>query len=105
MGLAYMSGCLGCGSFWRMPLRELGAAEVLREVVHLDHVLAQRFLALPEGKFLGRDDLVLKRQGAQVDTRLNDDLPLLHRLAQLLVHRLAGEGGKEGSLEDRGRIG
>src|SRR6266513_1681731 len=36
-------------------LDDLGPAEVLREVVDPDHVLAQRFLPLPEQVFLGRD--------------------------------------------------
>src|SRR6185312_2075825 len=39
-------------------LHDLGAAEILREVVDLDHVLAQRFLALPLSELIGRNNFI-----------------------------------------------
>src|SRR2546430_4070893 len=51
---------------------DLGPAEVLRKVVDLDHVLAQRFLPLPERVFLGRDDSRISCRRDEVDARPRD---------------------------------
>src|SRR3974390_1245953 len=105
MDLAYMSGRLRRRGLLGVPGRELGAAKIRREIVHLDHVLAQRFLALPERELFRRNDLLFLSDRSHLDTWLRNDLSFLDGLAQLLVHRLAGEGGEEGGFDDRGRIG
>src|SRR3954462_12988924 len=93
MGCLYMLGSFYRNIFFRsQALDGFGAVEVLREIVDLDHLLAQRFLALPLGELFRGED------GIRVV------ITLLARLAQLAVDRLARDGGDERRLEDAGRV-
>src|SRR3954465_13662963 len=93
MGCLYMLGSFYRDVFFRsQALDGFGAAEVLREIVDLDDLLAQRFLALPLG------DLFRGEDGIRIV------VTLLARLAQLAVDRLARDGGDEGRLEDSRRV-
>src|SRR3954469_22920145 len=97
-----MSGRLGRGDriFAGELLVDLGAAEVLREIVDLDDVPAQRFLVLPAGALFAGNDVLLLRHDGRLDAGAGDEPAALHGLAQLLLDRLAGDGGEEGLLED-----
>src|ERR1700741_3894938 len=93
MGCLYMSGCFhDCGFFGEL-FQDFRAAEILREVVDLDYLLAQRFLALPQRELLSADRR--PRVGGAG----------LLRLAQLLVDRLARPpGGGTGFEDTRGVV-
>src|SRR5687768_683169 len=99
-----MSGGLHLDGFTLVRGADRGAPEVLREVVDLDDLLAQDFLAAPLGVFIGRDDVVLFCSQSYVASRARRDLALLQRLAQLLVDRLAGDRREERGFEGAGRI-
>src|SRR5712671_1463867 len=102
MGLAYMAvevrssrlggarerGFLFGGEF----LRDLGPAEVLRKIVDLDGVLAQRFLALPLHILFRRQNVFLSGRNSDIDPRTRLELAGLDGLAQLPLDRLAGDG-------------
>src|SRR3954471_2665029 len=93
MGCLYMLGSFYRDVFFRSKaLHGFGAAKVLREIVDLDDLLAQRFLALPLGELFRGED------GIRVV------VTLLARLAQLAVDRLARDGGDERRLEGAGRV-
>ena len=83
---------------------QLGAAEVLREVVDLDHALAQRFLLLPLRVFICGDEALVLGREADVGARMHHHFAFLHCLAQLLIDRFAGDGGDERRLEPAGRV-
>src|SRR6267154_2618918 len=102
MGLAYMaaevrSGRLGgareVGFFAGQLFHDLGPAEVLREIVDLDDVLTQCFLALPLRALFRRQDVLLSGGSSNVDSRMGLELASLDGFAQLPVDRLAGDRG------------
>src|SRR5688572_8293376 len=95
MGFAYMSGGFHLDGGLRGGLHDLGTPVVLREVVDLDDAFAQGFLAAPLVVLLERDEARVAGKHAEVEAGLRRDLSFLHRLAQLLVDRLAGDGGEE----------
>src|SRR4051794_31921111 len=76
-------------------LGELGAAEVLREIIDPDHLLAERFLACPLRVLVGRDDALVACRGREVHALDENHLALLQRLAQLGLDGLAGDAGDE----------
>src|ERR1700704_4175762 len=103
MGLAYMavevrSGRLGGaregGFFGGQLLHDLGPAEVLREIVDLDDVLAQRFLALPLRALFRRQNAFLSGGNGNVDSRMAVELAGFDGFAHLPVDRLAGDSGE-----------
>src|SRR5688500_5850219 len=99
MGFAYMSGGFHLDGGLRSGLHDLGAPVVLREVADLDDAFAQGFLAAPLVVLLERDEARVAGKHAEVAAGLRHDLSFLYRLAQLLVDRLAGDGGEERGLE------
>ena len=55
-------------------LDDLGAAEILGEIVDLDDLLAQRLLVLPLRVFVGRDDSLVARLRDDVGAGAGDEL-------------------------------
>src|SRR3954466_14647144 len=83
---------------------DLRAAEVLREIIDLDDLLAQGFLAMPLLDLFAREDAEVAGRNGYVEARTNLEFPGAHRIPQLLVDRLAGDIGHERGLEHASRV-
>src|SRR3970040_817511 len=101
-----MSGRLGPGRLISQQfLHDFRAAEILREGVDLDGALAPRLLALPLRVLLGGDHALVARELRRVGARARLERAALHRLAELLLDRLAGHRGEERGLQHAGGVG